>query len=84
MKGVIPLLVCWAYCAGTRDLSPVLAALVGQIQNIFFPLYTISLRLSPLPSKLCHFTCLLKCERQARQTAGFTHSKRQVTQHDPA
>ena len=36
MKGVNPCLVRWACRAGTRDLSPALAALVGPVQNIFF------------------------------------------------
>jgi hypothetical protein len=36
MKGVLPWLVCWARCAGTRDFCPAMAALVGVVQNIFF------------------------------------------------
>jgi hypothetical protein len=30
-------LVCWACRAGKRDFCPALAALVGPVQNIFFP-----------------------------------------------
>jgi hypothetical protein len=36
MKGVLPLLVCWACRAGTRDFCSALAALVSTVQNIFF------------------------------------------------
>jgi hypothetical protein len=36
MKRVLPCLVRWAYRAGTRDLYPALAALVGPFQYIFF------------------------------------------------
>jgi hypothetical protein len=36
VKGVLPWLVCWACRAGTRDLCPALAALVGTVQYIFF------------------------------------------------
>ncbi len=34
--GVLLWLVCWARCAGTRDVWPALAALVGPVQNNFF------------------------------------------------
>jgi hypothetical protein len=44
MKGVLR--------AGTRGFCPALAAVVGPVQNIFSSLYTISINLSPLPSKL--------------------------------
>ncbi len=37
MKGVLHWLVRWAYRDGTRDFCPALAALVGPVQNIFFP-----------------------------------------------
>jgi hypothetical protein len=40
MKGVLPWMVRWACHAGSRDFYPVLAALVGLIQNIF-PHYTL-------------------------------------------
>ncbi len=57
MKGVLR--------AGTRGFCPTLAAVVGPVQNIFFSLYTISINLSPLPSKLgrqsCRVACLLIC-----------------------
>jgi hypothetical protein len=36
MKGVLPWLVLWARCAGPRDFSSALAALVGPVQNIIF------------------------------------------------
>ncbi len=36
MKGVLPWLVPWALCAGTRDVYPALAALVSPVQNMFF------------------------------------------------
>ncbi len=36
MKGVFPWLVPWACSADTRDFCFALAALVGQVQNIFF------------------------------------------------
>jgi hypothetical protein len=39
MKGVLPWLVHWARRAGTRDFCPALAALVGQVQNIFYSLF---------------------------------------------
>ncbi len=63
---VLPWLVRWARRAGTRYVCPALAALVGHIQNTFFSSpYTISIHLSPSPSKLsrqsCRVTCLLIC-----------------------
>jgi hypothetical protein len=65
MKGVHPWLVRWACLSGTRDFYPVLAALVGRVQNIFSSPSTISLHLFPLPSKLgrqpCWVTRLLIC-----------------------
>jgi hypothetical protein len=36
MKGVLSWLVCWAHCADIKDFCPVLAALIGSVQNIFF------------------------------------------------
>jgi hypothetical protein len=36
MKGILPWWVHWACRAGTRDFRSALAALVGQLQNIFF------------------------------------------------
>jgi hypothetical protein len=36
MKGVLPWLVHWARCAGTRDFCPALDAQIGPVQNIFF------------------------------------------------
>ena len=36
MKEVLPWLVRWARRAGTKDLCPVLAALVSPVQNIIF------------------------------------------------
>jgi hypothetical protein len=37
MKGTLPWWVRWACRAGTRDFCSSLAALVGPVQNIFFP-----------------------------------------------
>jgi hypothetical protein len=34
--GVLPWLVRWACCAGTRNFCPALAALVGPVQKLFF------------------------------------------------
>ncbi len=36
IKGVLPWLVRWAPRASTRDFCPVLASLVGPVQNICF------------------------------------------------
>jgi hypothetical protein len=53
MKGVLPWLDSLGYRrAFTRDFGPALAALVGKVQNIFSSPYTISIHLSPSPSKL--------------------------------
>ncbi len=41
MKGGPSWLVRWALRAGTRDICPALAALVGPVQNIFFPHCTL-------------------------------------------
>ncbi len=38
MKEVLPWLVRWARCVGTRDLYPAIAALVRPVQSIFFSL----------------------------------------------
>jgi hypothetical protein len=47
MKGVLPWLARWASRAGARDFCSALFALVGPVQNIFFPsLYNISIPLS--------------------------------------
>jgi hypothetical protein len=59
MKGVLPRMVGWLI--GTTDFGPSLAALLGLVHNIYtFSPYTISLHLSPSPSKLgrqsCRFT----------------------------
>ncbi len=35
-------MVRWACRAGTRDFCPALAALVGPVQNMFFPLRAIA------------------------------------------
>jgi hypothetical protein len=43
--------------AGTKDFRPALAALVGPVQNIFSSLYTISIQLYLLPSKLGRQQC---------------------------
>ncbi len=57
MKVVHPWLVRWSCPAGTRDFCPALAALVGQVQNIFSSPYTISMPLFVSPSKLCRQPC---------------------------
>jgi hypothetical protein len=49
MNGLLPWLVRWARCASTRDFFPDLDALVGPVHRT--P-YTISVHLSPSPSKL--------------------------------
>jgi hypothetical protein len=64
MKGVLPWLVRWVRCAGTRDFCPALVAVFGPVQNIFF-LTILSVHLSPSPYKLarqsCWVTGLLVC-----------------------
>ncbi len=52
MKGVLPWLVPWALCAGTRDVYPALAALASPVQNMFFSLYTA------LGRQSCRAACL--------------------------
>ncbi len=42
MEWILPWLVRWACRAGTRDFCPALAALVGPVQNMFFPLHNIA------------------------------------------
>jgi hypothetical protein len=67
MQGVLPWLVRWACRAGTRDFYSALAALVGPVQNIFSPPYTIPYTISmPLSQSLrkldrqpCWVACLL-------------------------
>jgi hypothetical protein len=54
-------LVPWSCRAGTRDFCPALAALVDPIWNIFSSPYTISIRLSPSPSKLGRQSCWVSC-----------------------
>jgi hypothetical protein len=61
VKGVLPWLVCWACHAGTRYFCSALAALVGPILNIFPSPYTISILLSPPPSKLDRQPCWVAC-----------------------
>ncbi len=48
MKVVLSLLVCWACCAGTGDFCPALAALGGQVQNIFSLPNTILIYFIPI------------------------------------
>ncbi len=74
MRGVLPWLVRWAWCAGTRDFCPALAALVGPVQNIFSSLYTISIHLSPLPSKLGRQPCCLLVRVSGQAAAGLSLS----------
>jgi hypothetical protein len=45
---VLPWLVSWVLRAGARDFCSALAALVGQIQNIFSSTYIFSNPLSPI------------------------------------
>ncbi len=66
---VLPWLVRWACCAGTRDFCPALAALVGPVQNIFSSPYTISMPLSLLPNKLGRQTCRVACLQYYRSVA---------------
>jgi hypothetical protein len=40
MKGVLPWLVRWAYCANTRDFCPAMAAKSAQLKKIF-PYHTL-------------------------------------------
>jgi hypothetical protein len=47
MKGVLPWLVRWAYCANTRDFCPAMAAQIGTVKKDFSSPYTISIHLSP-------------------------------------
>ncbi len=47
MKGVLPWLVRWACRADSRDFYSALAALVGPVQNIFFPHRTLFQFLCP-------------------------------------
>ncbi len=65
MKGVLPCLVRWSLHAGTRDFCPAWVARVSTVQNIFSSSYTISIHLSPSPSKLARqsfrIVCLLMC-----------------------
>ncbi len=65
MKEVLPWLVRWACCSGTRDFSSALAALVGTVQNIFSSQYSILVPLSKSPSKMGRqpywVSCLLVC-----------------------
>jgi|688.fasta_scaffold1541586_1 hypothetical protein len=49
MNGVLPWLVCWARCAGTRDVWPASAALVSPVQNFFSSQDTISVHSSRRP-----------------------------------
>ncbi len=67
MKGVLPWLVHWAWCAGgTRDFCSALAALAAQYKIFLSSPYTISMPLPPSPSKLgrqpyrvaCLFVCV--------------------------
>jgi len=52
MKGVIPWLVRWAYCANTREFCPAMAALVGTVKKDFSLPYTFSIHLPPSHSNL--------------------------------
>jgi hypothetical protein len=67
IKGVLPWLVRWARRAGTIDFCPALAALIGQVQILFFltahyftllvPTYKVALQLTHPPlSYICRQT----------------------------
>jgi hypothetical protein len=56
MKGVLSWLVRWARRADTRDFCRALAALVGTVQNILFPLPHLSQ--SAVPRRLSLIMCL--------------------------
>jgi hypothetical protein len=57
MKGGLPCLVRWALRAGTRVFCPALAALVDPVSSPC----TISINLSPSPSKLGRQSCRIGC-----------------------
>ncbi len=61
VKGALSWLVSWACRAGTREFCSTLSALVGPVQNIFSSPYTISIPLSPSPSKLGRQPCWVAC-----------------------
>jgi len=62
MKGVLPWLVLWVCRAGTRDFCSALAVLVAAQYKIRFSSpYTISIHLSPSPSKLGRQACWVVC-----------------------
>ncbi len=44
MKGVLPLVGCFALLAGTSEFCPVLAVVVGPVQIIFFFIESIVLK----------------------------------------
>ncbi len=44
-------MVCWVCCAGTRDFCPVLAALIGLVQNIFPHRTIFQIPLTPSPGQ---------------------------------
>jgi hypothetical protein len=62
-KRILTWLVRWARRAGTRDFYPALAALVGPVQNIFFPHRALQyfIYVSPSHSNLARQTCRAAC-----------------------
>jgi hypothetical protein len=57
MKGVLPRLVYWGRCAGTRDFCSPVDAQVSLVQKIYFSPHSILLHLAPSPSKLGRQSC---------------------------
>ncbi len=86
MKRGFSWLVLWACSAGTRDFFPALRTCSNwlSIKIKFSSLYTISFRMSPLPSKLgiqsCHvaylWSCLFLTPRPLKK--GFSASPRRL------
>jgi hypothetical protein len=63
---------------GTRDFSPALDALVGSVQNTYYSLYSILLRLSSMRSKLgkkwCRVACLFIQYVSLHDPYDYTHA----------
>ncbi len=63
MKGVLPMLVCWALWTGRRDFFSCLGcSSQSSTKNIFFlEAHNFAIHLSPLPSKLGRQSCRTAC-----------------------
>ncbi len=61
MEGALPWLVRWACRADILNFCPAFAALVGLLQKFFSSPCTISIHLSPSPSKLGRQSCWVAC-----------------------